>query len=122
MEMLAHVRVLVNVHYYCTVVLIDVIRVGWHVTHAEQLLLQCSLVGGSSTSLLCGFLWIGMVSYMSYHLWEASIVWTSVYSVVYISVCWPPTRRIYSITQSSLQYRIIFCFSSVICSQCHYLD
>ena len=54
----------------CIVGLVDLICVGWDVTYAEELLLQISLVGGSLTSLFCGYLWIGMVSSMSYHLWK----------------------------------------------------
>ena len=34
-----------------------------------------------------------------------AIVWTPVYSVVSICVCWPPKRRVYNITSSSLLHR-----------------
>ena len=44
------------------------------------------ILGIFGRSLFCGSLWIGMVSYLFYHLWKTTIVWTSVYSVVYISV------------------------------------
>ena len=52
-EMLAHVHVRVNVQqtaHVCIVYLVDQFRVGWHLTYAEELLVQCLLVG--STSLL----------------------------------------------------------------------
>ena len=64
MEMLAHAHVLVNVSstaLVCIVDLVDLTYVDWHGTYAEELLLQCSLVRGSSTSLFCESLWIGMV-------------------------------------------------------------
>ena len=34
-----------------------------------------------------------------------AIVWTPAYSVVSICVCWPPKRRVYNITSSSLLHR-----------------
>ena len=34
-----------------------------------------------------------------------AIVWTPAYSVVFICVCWPPKRRVYNITPSSLLHR-----------------
>ena len=46
-----------------------------------------------------------MVSELSCHLWEATIVWTPVLSVVYICVCWPPKRRVYTITSLLLHHR-----------------
>ena len=50
-------------------------------------------------------LWTCMVSELSCHLWEATIVWTPALSVVYICVCWPPKRRVYTITSLLLQHR-----------------
>ena len=35
-----------------------------------------------------------------------AMVWTPTYSVVSICVCWPPKRRVYSITSSSLMHRM----------------
>ena len=49
-------------------------------------------------------LWTCMVSELSRHLWEATIVWTAI-SVVYIGVCWPPKCRVYTITSLLLQQR-----------------
>ena len=58
-------------------------------------------------------LWTCMVSELSCHLWEATIVWTPASSVVYICVCWPPKRRVYTITSLLLQHRkyllLLFC-------------
>ena len=57
-------------------------------------------------------LWTCMVSELSCHLWEATIVWTPVLSVVYICVCWPPKRRVYTITSLLLQhskYLLLLC-------------
>ena len=34
-----------------------------------------------------------------------AIVWTPAYSVVSICVCWPPKRRVYNVTSSSLLHR-----------------
>ena len=50
-------------------------------------------------------LWTCMVSELSCHLWEATIVWTPALSVVYICVCWPPKRRVHTITSLLLQHR-----------------
>ena len=50
-------------------------------------------------------LWTCMVSELSCHLREATIVWTPALSVVYICVCWPPMRRVYAITSLLLQNR-----------------
>ena len=50
-------------------------------------------------------LWTCMVSELSCHIWEATIVWTPALSVVYIWVCWPPKRRVYTITSPLLQHR-----------------
>ena len=64
--MLGHVHVLANVQQLCSCVCIsrsvDLECVGWDVMYAEELLLQCSLVRGSSTSLFCGSLWIDRYS------------------------------------------------------------
>ena len=41
-----------------------------------------------------------------------AIVWTPAYPVVSISVCWPPKRRVYNITLSSLlhiKYPLLLC-------------
>ena len=46
-----------------------------------------------------------MVSELPCHPWEATIVWTPALSVVYIGVCWPPKRRIDTITSLLLQHR-----------------
>ena len=84
--MLGHVHVLVNVQQRCSCAYsrsVGVICVGWHVPYAEELLLQCSLVGCSSTSLFCGSLQTGMVSQLSYQLWETTL-WTSVF--IYLRV------------------------------------
>ena len=79
-------------------------------------LLACNVCGGiaarsilllwypSSHSLWIN-LWTCMVSELSCHLWEATIVWTPALSVVYIRVCWPPKRRVYTITSLLLQHR-----------------
>ena len=48
------------------------------------------------------------------------IVRTPAYSVVFICVCWPPTRRVYNITSSSLlhrNYHLLFCCLLIV-SQC----
>ena len=50
-------------------------------------------------------LWTCMVSELCCHLWEATIVWTLALSVVYICVCWPPKRRVYTITSLLLHHR-----------------
>ena len=50
-------------------------------------------------------LWACMVSELSCHLWEATIVWTPALSVVYSCVCWPPKCRVYTITSLVLQHR-----------------
>ena len=50
-------------------------------------------------------LWTCMVSELSCHLWEATIVWTPALSVVYICVCWPPKQLVYTITSLLLHHR-----------------
>ena len=106
----------------CIVDLVDLIRVSWHVTYAEELLLSCSLVEGSSTSLFRGSLWISMLSNCPITSGNLPLSGFSVLCGLDYIVCWPPKRRIYNITPSSLQHRSIFCFCSVTCSQRHYLD
>ena len=46
-----------------------------------------------------------MVSELSCHIWEATIVGVPALSVVYICVCWPPKRRVKTITSPLLQHR-----------------
>ena len=53
-------------------------------------------------------LWTCMVSELSCHLWEATIVWTPALSVVYICLCRPPKRRVYTITSLLLQHFYFF--------------
>ena len=85
---------------------------------ADQLsLLACNVCGGITAvrSILSLWyppyhslwinLWTCMVSELSCHLWEAAIVWTPALSVVCICVCWPPKRRVYTITSLLLQHR-----------------
>ena len=70
----------------CIVDLVDLIRVGWHATYAEELLLQWSLVGGSSTSLfldLSGLAWYPSCPITSGKLASSGLQ-------CYISECWPP--------------------------------
>ena len=57
-------------------------------------------------------LWTCMVSELSCHLWEATIVWTPAFSV-YIGVCWPRKSRIYTITSLLLHHRK--CLLSICC-------
>ena len=42
------------------------------------------------------------------YLWEATIVWTPALSVVYICLCRPPKRRVYTITSLLLQHFYFF--------------
>ena len=49
-------------------------------------------------------LWTCMVFELSWHLSEATIVWTPALSAVYICVCWPPKRRVYTMTLLLLQH------------------
>ena len=61
-----------------------------------------------------------MVSELSYHLWEATIVWTPALSVVYICVCWPPKQLVYTITSLLLHHRkyvLLLCFLPYLPSQ-----
>ena len=75
-------------------------------------LLACNVCGRSILLLWyppSHFLWIKlwtcMVSELSCHLWEATIVWTPALSAVYICVCWLPKRRVYTMTSLLLQHR-----------------
>ena len=79
-------------------------------------LLACNVCGGITAVAVscCGILHLTlcgstsgpcMVSELSCHLWKATIVWTPALSAVYICVCWPPKRRVYTITSLLLQHR-----------------
>ena len=50
-------------------------------------------------------LWISLVLYGI-----LAIVWTPAYAVVSICVCWPPKRRVHTITSLLIQHRSIFYF------------
>ena len=63
------------------------------------------LLGYPASHSLWINLWTRMVSELSCHLWEATIVWTPALSVVYICVCWPLKRGVYTITSLLLQHR-----------------
>ena len=50
-----------------------------------------------------------MVSELSCDLWEATIVWITALSAVYIRVCWPPKRRVNTITSLLLEHLLLLC-------------
>ena len=100
--MLVHVHVLVNAQQRCSCMY----RRSHQHRKSHMCLLECNVRGGITAVVLsrcrslyvtlCGSLWTSIAS---------QPVWTSAYSVVSICVCWPPKRRVYNITSSSLQHR-----------------
>ena len=66
-------------------------------------LLECNVCGGITAVVLsrCRSLYLILRDLHGI----LAIVWAPAYSVVSICVCWPPKRRVYNITSSSLLHR-----------------
>ena len=66
-------------------------------------LLECNVCGGITAVVLsrCRSLYLILRDLHGI----LAIVWAPAYSVVSICVCWPPKRRVYNITSSSLPHR-----------------
>ena len=76
--------------------IVDLICVCWNLTYTVELL--PSVI--SLQEPLPHYLWISLD-----HHGILAIVWTPAYPAVSICVCWPPKRRVYNITSSSLLHR-----------------